>query len=104
MVGDDAKKNQLLDALRDHDLVKAALIMDRSGDVKSGVGRASALTESTGQAAAKAVPDSDEAQLPKENIYLVGVGDDYLLTLFDDGVNFDKLKEIVDSLITELEF
>lgn len=103
MLGEDAKRNQLMGALDEHAYVKAALVVDQSGSVKARVGRARALKSAAGateQVVARGGADDLDS---KENVYLVGVGADFLIVIFDDGVDFDGVKSDVDGLIADLE-
>jgi hypothetical protein len=101
VLSDEAKRNQLMGALADHALVKAAVVVDRNGGVKARIGSALSLKAgSTDQFVATSAPKD---QVPKENVYLVGAGADFLIAIFDEGVDFDSVKKDVDSLIEQLE-
>jgi hypothetical protein len=90
-------------ALADHALIKAALVVDHDGEIKARVGKARSLKAKAG-GTDKFVSTSAKDSLPKENVYLVGAGEDFLIAIFDDGVDFDSVKKDVDSFIKELEF
>lgn len=103
MLGEDAKRNQLMGALDEHAQVKAALVVDQAGSVKARVGRARSLKAAAGAADQRTVASAPDELDPKENIYLVGAGDAFLIVIFDDGVDFDAIKADVDELIASLE-
>jgi hypothetical protein len=97
----EAKRNQLMGALAEHDLIKAALIVDISGAVKASVGSARALAGPDGTDAyvtAEGTPRS------RENVYLAAVDNDFLVAIFDDGIDFDTIKADVDRLLSDLDF
>ncbi len=98
----NAKRNQLMGALDDHELVKAAVIVDTAGAIKARVGAARALK--AGGGTDQMVSTAAAAgELPRENVYMAHVGADFLLVIFDDGVDFDSIKADVDGLLAELE-
>ncbi len=101
-MGEDAKRNQLMGALAEHAHIKAALIVDAAGTVKARVGKARSLTSAAGRTDQFAPAGSGQLET-KENVYLVGVGQEFLIAIFDDGTDFDGIKRDVDSLITDLE-
>lgn len=99
MLGEDAKRNQMMGALEEHAHIKAALVVDRAGSVRARVGRARALKATAGATEQMVATGLDA----KENVYLVGAGKDFLIVIFDDGVDFDAIKRDVDALIADLE-
>lgn len=100
MIEKEAKRNQLLSALADHALIKAAVIFDRHGNVRaqSGSSRVVGTTDRFTDGSLKRGND-----LPKENVYLVGVGNDFLLAVFDNKADFESIKDDIHELIDELE-
>ncbi len=104
MLGVEAKRNQLMKSLEEHPLVKAALVVDEVGAVKSRIGSARSLIRNAAGSTTelRATGNHPVASL-KENIYLVGAGGDFLIVIFDDGVDFDHVKRDVDGLLADLE-
>lgn len=103
MLGEQAKYNQLMSALAEHASIKAAVILDSSGNARQKVGSARALKSSASKTA-KLLPDEkngDDKQ--RESVYLTGAGVDFLLVIFDDNVQFDGIQSFVDGLIRDLE-
>ncbi|MFP4598396.1 MAG: hypothetical protein ACLFVJ_09090 [Persicimonas sp.] len=102
MPAQNAKRNQLMGALDDYELVKAAVVVDNAGAIKARVGSARALKAGGGTDQMVSTAAAAEG-LPRENVYMAGVGADFLLVIFDDGVDFDSIKSDVDGLLAELE-
>lgn len=103
MNADDAKQKQLIEALADHELVKAAVIIDERGRVKSRRGKARALrTLSDPDDATMIVSTPQKPQL-KESVYVARAGGDFLLVFFDENVSFDMIKQQADHLLGLLE-
>lgn len=79
---------KLLDALAESSLVKAALVLDHDGDVKGKRGQARVLE-----------PNATGEKKPTENVYLVELREHLLLVVFDEHVEFERLRKAVDMLI-----
>lgn len=103
MLSDEVKRNQLMGALADHALIKAAIVVDGSGAVKARVGKARSLKAKAGGTDQFVSTSAPKNARPKENVYLVGAGADFLIVIFDDGIDFDSIKKDVDALVDELE-
>ena len=101
MLGEQAKYNQLMSALNEHLSVKAALIIDASGNTRLRVGAARSVLGGAKNTDKMLVEDLADA--PRESVYLTGAGEDFLLVVFDDAIEFDGIKHYVDSLIRDLE-
>jgi hypothetical protein len=104
VLSEEARRNQLMAALSDHELVKAALVVNPSGTIKGRVGTARSLKSSAGGTDQFGPVSGQQDLRAKENVYLVGAGEDFLIAIFDDGVDFDGVKKDVDSLIEDLEY
>jgi hypothetical protein len=103
LLGEQAKYNQLMTDLGEHVSVKAAVLIDATGNIRSRVGSARSLlggANSTNQMVAPALSGANQS---RENVYLTGAGNAFLLVLFDDGVQFDGIKIYVDSMLRDLE-
>lgn len=87
------EQEKLLDALDESSLVKAALVIDHNGHVKSRRGQARALKGDQ-----VAPPPNDEGK-PNENVYLIELSQDMLAVVFDDAIEFEQLRRAVDTLI-----
>ncbi|AWV90849.1 hypothetical protein [Bradymonas sediminis] len=103
MLGEQAKYNQLMTELDEHLSVKAALLLDASGNIRSRVGDARAILKSAQQTAPMVAPGAKGEGLERENIYLVGAGREFLVVIFGEDVQFDGIKTYVDSLLRDLE-
>lgn len=102
MLGEQAKYNQLMTELDEHHSVKAALLLDASGNIRLRVGNARAIKRGANATRPMAAP-SARANHARENIYLVGAGRDFLVVLFEEDVQFDGIKTYVDNLLVDLE-
>ncbi len=100
MIEKEAKRNQLLSALADHALVKAAVIFDRHGNVRAQVG-SSRVVGTTDRFTDGSLNRGRD--LPKENVYLVGVGTEFLLAVFNDKADFESIKSDIHTLIDDLD-
>jgi hypothetical protein len=96
----EAKRNQMLSALADHALIKAAVIFDRHGNVRAQVG-SSRVVGTTDRFTDGSLKRGNN--LPKENVYLVGVGNEFLLAVFNDKADFESIKSDIHKLIDDLE-
>jgi len=103
LLGEQAKYNQLMTELDEHLSVKAALLLDASGNIRLRVGNARAIKNSAKQTNPMVAPTSRGANQARENIYLVGAGRDFLVVLFEEDVQFDGIKTYVDTLLSDLE-
>lgn len=86
-----AKQTRLLDALEENSLVKAVLLLELDGS----------LREQRGQARVIKTNSLDEQQPPKpnENVYMVELSEGVLAVVFDDSVEFERLRRAVDMLV-----
>ncbi|MGM0558307.1 MAG: hypothetical protein ACQEVA_18125 [Myxococcota bacterium] len=100
MIEREAKRNQMLSALADHALIKAAVIFDRHGNVRAQVG-SSRVVGTTDRFTDGSLDRGNN--LPKENVYLVGVGKEFLLAVFNDKADFESIKSDIHTLIDDLE-
>lgn len=100
MVEQQAKLNQLLAELDDDSTIEAALVATPAGAVKGRVGASPALAAAAG-GTDRFVRDADDDA--SDNVYVRAVGEDFLLVLFDEDVDFDALKRRVDQLVGQLE-
>ena len=88
---------------RDSDRVKGAIIIDAHGSVKARIGAAHAFAANLTRTDQFIAPSDNEENPPKENVYLVGAGRNFLIALFDEDVEFDRVKKEVDTLLQSLE-
>jgi hypothetical protein len=100
LIEKEAKRNQMLSSLADHSLIKAAVIFDRHGNVRAQVGssRVVGTTDRFTDGTLKRGGD-----LPKENVYLVGIGNEFLLAVFDDKADFESIKDDIHGYIDGLD-
>lgn len=103
MLGEQAKYNQLMTELDEHLSVRAALLLDASGNIRSRIGNARAVLNSGKQTDPMIAPNAQGANQTRENVYLVGAGRNYLVVIFDEDVQFDGIKTYVDGLLRDLE-
>lgn len=89
--------------LDEHLSVKAALLLDSSGNIRSRIGNARAILKSGKRTDPMIAPGAKGANQARENIYLVGAGRDFLVVIFDEGVQFDGIKTYVDGMLRDLE-
>lgn len=100
MIEREAKRNQMLSALADHALIKAAVIFDRHGNVRAQVG-SSRVVGTTDRFTDGSLKRGNN--LPKENVYLVGIGSEFLLAVFNDKADFESIKSDIHKLVDDLE-
>ena len=87
----------LLDALAENSLVKAAVVLDVHGAVKSRRGHANVLRGSgTTKVQVNMEFDDDEA---RENVYMIELKVDILAVVFEESVEFERLRHAVDVLV-----
>ena len=84
--------DKLLDALAENSLVKAALVMDHDGIVLSKRGQAKMLDRHNAKALAP-------GEKPDENLYLLELSEDLLAVIFEEGIEFERLRKAVDALV-----
>lgn len=88
------EQERLLDALSENSLVKAALMIREDGEVLAHRGQAKALAEDHDGHIA-----SDPDEEPTENVYMIQLTEDILAVVFEDAIDFEKLRRTVDTLI-----
>ena len=86
----------LLDALIDNPNIKATVLVDDRGYI----------IEKRGSA--QCIRDDDATMITSkkpalENVYLVEAGSDFLLVVFDERLNFERLKQSVDSTLGQFD-
>ena len=88
---------QLLNALAENSLVKAAVVMDGQGRVRGRTGSAAVLrSTSTVQINA---PGAAPAETQRENVYMVSIDHDMLVVVFDESSEFERVRTVVDTLV-----
>lgn len=92
----DTPHTRLLDALSENSLVKAALVIDHAGAVRGQRGHANVLT-TEGDTQLQVRPTS--AERSRENVYLVEMTEDLLIVVFEENVDFERLRNAVDVLL-----
>jgi hypothetical protein len=91
-----ATAEMLLDSLMENQNVSAAVLVDDRGYIIDQRGSAACLKSAdTTQAPA------ERSKQPNENLYLVEAGEDFLIVVFDDRLNFERLKPVVDGTLAE---
>lgn len=89
----------LLDTLLENPNIKAAVMLDDRGYILERRGIAHCLKGS----------ENDDATLITakrtglESLYLVQVGDEFLAVVFDERLNFERVKNSVDGVLTQFE-
>ncbi len=94
MDAEDAKKRQLLEAVADHDLVKAAALIDEKGEVLHREGEADVFR---GDGAADDSSDVSSREA-REDVFLEEVAGQYLVVVFPARGDFESIKHEVDEL------
>ncbi len=94
MDAEDAKKRQLLEAVADRDLVKAAAFIDETGEVLRREGEADVFRGDD------AADDSNDAtpRGAREDVFLEEVSGEYLVVVFPARGDFESIKHGVDKL------
>ncbi len=88
---------RLLDSLSENSLVKAAVVLDVHGAVQARRGHANVLKQpQTTKVQVNMDLDDDEA---RENVYMVELRSEILAVVFDESVEFERLRHAVDVLI-----
>lgn len=95
MDAEDAKKRQLLEAVADHDLVKAAAFIDEKGELLRREGEADVFRGDAGSG-----DDSSEtpARGAREDVFLEEISGQYLVVVFPARGDFESIKHEVDQL------
>lgn len=97
-----ATSELLLDSLLGHANVKAAVLVDDRGYVIDKRGIAACLKIGADGEGTAQLPAAAKSK-PTENLYLVQAGDDFLIVVFDDRMNFERIKEAVDGTLAEFD-
>lgn len=87
----------LLDALIDNPSVKATVLVDDRGYILEQRGSAQCIRDDDATMITSKKPSL-------ENLYLVEAGDDFLLVIFDERLNFERLKKSVDETLGQFDF
>ncbi len=90
----------LLDSLLENPNVKAAVLVDTRGYIIEKRGSALSLKGLGAEEAGAPIADGAKKG-PSENLYLVEAGQDFLIVVFDDRLNFERLKSAVDETLAE---
>lgn len=85
---------RLLDALSENSLVKASIIVDSNGQLQGRRGHAQVLRQSGLE---DTTETSDKAS--RENVYMVEMRQNVLIVVFDESIEFERLRNAVDVLI-----
>jgi hypothetical protein len=93
---------QLLNALAENTLVKAAVVMDGQGRVRGRTGQASVLRNTSTVQINAPTPVVDAANPPRENVYMVSIGHDVLMVVFEENAEFERVRTAVDTLVKSL--
>ncbi len=92
---------RLLDSLAENSLVKAAVVIDVHGAVQSRRGHAQVLrAPPTTKIQVNMDLDDDEV---RENVYMVELRSEILAVIFEEPVEFERLRHAVDVLIRHHE-
>ncbi len=83
----------LLDALMSDPNIKASMIIDDRGYVIEKRGSAFSIKGSD------PTLETADARVPKENLYLVEAGENFLIVVFDEQLNFERIKRSVDETL-----
>lgn len=100
MDAEDAKEAQLVEALVEHELVKAAAILDSDGRLERVRGHASVFRSGT---PVDEDGDRQSSEEGHEDLYLETLEDHYLVVVFRAREEFDPIKEEVDRLTDALD-
>ncbi len=80
----------LLESLVDSSRVKAAAVVDHAGSIHGQLGQAKVFD----------LGAPTNTKKPNENVYLVELKEHMLLVVFEDHIEFERLRKSVDTLIT----
>ena len=86
-------QERLLDALSENSLIKAALVVDSQGAVKGRRGQSKVLRPENGVA-----PRASE-KVERDNVYMIEMIEDILVVIFDESIEFERLRNAVDVLL-----
>ena len=97
---------QLLASLVENSMVKAALLLDLQGRVRGLRGSAQMLRH--GGSSVQIDPTYRQLQQeasakPRENVYLVELQDGILAVIFQDDVDFERVRKLSDTLLAHLQ-
>jgi hypothetical protein len=99
---DQNKQTQLLDALMQNELIKAAIVIDEFGHAKGLRGRARCLRMGDDDAKATLMLNQGKKG-SRESVYIAAAGGtDFLIVVFDEQVSFDSLKLQIDEAIARV--
>lgn len=101
MVETDAKANQLVEAIAEDERVKAAALLDESGEIDRLEGHAKVFRSGTPVDA----EDSGDAEEEDghEDVFIESVVERYLVVVFEAGADFEPIKAEVDDLLEKLD-
>lgn len=85
----------LLDALSDNPHVQAALLVDDRGYIIEKRGHSAAIRDDD-------VPQGIK-QSGTSNVYIVRINDEFLIVVFDERLNFERLKTAVDETLRQFD-
>jgi len=94
----------LLDSLMENSNIKAALVLDERGYIIEKRGSAKCIDAVGDDDKTQIIDTNAEKKQPTESLYLVEAGDDFLVVVFDDKLNFEHLKKSVDSSLAHFGF
>lgn len=96
---------QLLTNLIENSMVKAALLLDMQGRVKGSRGQAQMIKQgsSSVQIDASYTPATNTANKPRENVYLIELQEGILAVIFQDDVDFERVRKLTDTLLQHLK-
>lgn len=89
----------LLDSLIDNPNIRAAIMVDENGYILEQRGNARCVRSVEDEEAT--IQMSKRPQM--ENIYLVEAGENFLIVVFDERMNFERLKNSVDSTLENFD-
>jgi len=98
VVETDAKSNQLLEAIVEHEAVKAAALLDGSGDLERLEGDAEVF-----DAQARERGASQGEETGREDVFIESLVDRFLVVVFAVEGEFEPIKQEVEELIDRLE-
>lgn len=91
----------LLDKILENSNIKAVAIVDERGYVIESRGTAACFKFDGGRDTTSTTDRA--ASAPTENVYLVEAGEDFVIVVFDDRMNFERIKESVDAALGEFD-
>lgn len=96
MEPEGSRKEKLLEGLVDEALFRGAALVSDDGRVQSSRGASDALEATTDR---NSRANSDES----EDVYVVSLGDGYLVVTFASHVEFEPVEALVDDWLERLE-